>query len=165
MKYVATINDRAYVVEIGPDGRVWLDGEERRVDFQALGEETSYSLLIDNDSFEGLVQEHRGRYQVLMRGALYQVHIMDEREQRLAKASSGFSPAAGEVAIQSPMPGLIVAVPVEAGQEVEAGQTLVILESMKMENELKAPRAGKVQAVHVKAGDSVEQNKTLVTMA
>jgi biotin carboxyl carrier protein len=62
------------------------------------------------------------------------------------------------------MPGLIVEVPVEAGQDVEAGETLVILESMKMQNELKAPRAGKVHAVHVKAGENVEQNKTLVTI-
>jgi biotin carboxyl carrier protein len=62
------------------------------------------------------------------------------------------------------MPGTIVKVPVEPGQEVKKGQTLVILESMKMENELKAPRDGVVGRVEVKAGQSVEQNKVLVTV-
>jgi biotin carboxyl carrier protein len=60
---------------------------------------------------------------------------------------------------------LIVAVKVEVGQDVKAGQTVVILESMKMQNELKAPRDGIVQSVHVQAAQSVEQNKPLVTIA
>jgi biotin carboxyl carrier protein len=101
---------------------------------------------------------------VLMWGAYYSVRVMDEREQRLAKSSAGFVPDDGEMVIRSPMPGMIIAVPVEEGQAVEAGQTLVILESMKMENELKAPRAGTVHVVNVKAGDSVEQNKRLISV-
>jgi biotin carboxyl carrier protein len=59
---------------------------------------------------------------------------------------------------------LIVAVPVHEGQTVEKGQTLVILESMKMENELKSPRAGTVERVEVQKGDSVEQNKALIVI-
>ena len=62
------------------------------------------------------------------------------------------------------MPGLVVATPVEVGQEVELGDNVVILESMKMENELKAPRAGRVERINVKPGDSVEQNQTLVVI-
>ncbi len=164
MKYVATVNDKTYTIEIRPDGRLLVDGDERRIDFQSLDDQALYSLLIDNVSYEGLVQEVGGTYEVLMWGALYQVRIMDEREQRLAKASAGFIPDGAEVPIRAPMPGLIIDVPVSVGQEVGAGQTLVILESMKMENELKAPRAGKVHVVNVKAGDSVEQSKTLVTI-
>jgi|YNPBryBLVA2012_1023415.scaffolds.fasta_scaffold22473_2 biotin carboxyl carrier protein len=165
MKYVATVNGQPYEVDIQPDGRVLVNGREHRVDFQALGQRTFYSLLIDSASYEGLIQEAEGSYQVLVRGILYTVQVTDEREQRLAKAHAVFAPDSGEIVLRAPMPGLIIDVLVSPGQEVSAGQTLVILESMKMQNELKTPRAGRVHAVSVRAGDSVEQSKTLVTIA
>ena len=62
------------------------------------------------------------------------------------------------------MPGLVVAVPVEENQAVEKGQVLLILESMKMQNELRAPRAGKVGRIRVKPGESVEQRQVLLTV-
>jgi len=62
------------------------------------------------------------------------------------------------------MPGLIVAVPVEEGQQVDKGDNLVILESMKMQNEIKAPREGKVTGVRVNPGDNVDQNQVLVVI-
>jgi len=70
----------------------------------------------------------------------------------------------GEISVNAPMPGLIVAVTVEEGHEVTRGQTVVILESMKMQNELKAPRDGVVQRISVKSGETVEQNKILITL-
>jgi propionyl-CoA carboxylase alpha chain len=62
------------------------------------------------------------------------------------------------------MPGLVVAVPVNEGQKVEKGQVLLVLESMKMQNELKAPREGMVGRVRVKPGESVEQKQTLLSV-
>lgn len=164
MKYMATVNDRTFTIDILPDGKLLVDGEPRDVDFLSLDDKTLYSLLFDNNSYEGLVEEAEGRYDVLLWGALYNVKVMDEREQRLASSSAGFVPDDAEIVIRAPMPGLIITVAVEPGQEVVAGQTLVILESMKMENELKAPRDGKVHSLSVKPGDSVEQNKRLVTV-
>jgi acetyl/propionyl-CoA carboxylase alpha subunit len=164
MRYVATVNEKEYTIDVLPDGKLLVNGEERDIDFLALDDKAMYSLLVDNVSYEGLVEESGGRYDVLLWGALYSVKVMDEREQRLANSSAGFVEDGGEVVIRAPMPGLIIDVPVQPGQEVEAGQTLVILESMKMENELKTPRAGKVHAVNVNKGDSVEQNKVLVTV-
>ncbi|MCS6937600.1 MAG: acetyl-CoA carboxylase biotin carboxyl carrier protein subunit, partial [Candidatus Bipolaricaulota bacterium] len=71
----------------------------------------------------------------------------------------------GEFSLRAPMPGLIVAVPVVEGQTVKKGDNLVILESMKMQNELKSPRAGTVTRVNVRAGQSVEQNQVMVTLS
>ncbi len=62
------------------------------------------------------------------------------------------------------MPGLVVAVPVSEGQQIEKGQVLVILKSMKMQNELKSPRSGKVERIKVKAGESVEQRQLLLSV-
>jgi biotin carboxyl carrier protein len=63
------------------------------------------------------------------------------------------------------MPGLIVAIPVEEGQEIQSGDDLIILESMKMQNELKAPRDGTVNRIRVSAGDNVDQNQVLMTLS
>jgi biotin carboxyl carrier protein len=63
------------------------------------------------------------------------------------------------------MPGLVVQVPVSVGQEVSAGQVLVVLESMKMENELPAPRQGVVKAIHISVGDTPSLDEPLVTLA
>lgn len=84
--------------------------------------------------------------------------------RRLAQAARGFAPPSGEIAIKAPMPGLVVDVPVQTGQAVDEGSVLVVLESMKMENELKAPRAGVVSQVRVQSGQSVEEQETLVAI-
>jgi biotin carboxyl carrier protein len=119
---------------------------------------------LNNESHEALVEERQDAIGVLLRGQFYPVQVEDERARRLAQASRGFTAPSGELAIKSPMPGLIVAVRVSPGQEVKKGEALVILESMKMENELKAPRDGKIGAVRVEARQAVDQGQTLVTI-
>ncbi len=164
MKYLTTVNGTTYEIEINENGRLTINGEDRAVDFQAM-QAPLYSLLVDNASFEALVEEREGLLNVMMHGDLYEVAVADERAHRLAGSSTGFGVEQGEISVRSPMPGLIVAVPVSEGQTVNAGDPLVVLESMKMENEIKAPRAGTVAHVHIAKGDRVEQNKVLLTLA
>jgi biotin carboxyl carrier protein len=163
MKYVTTINGKQFEIDIQKDGSLLVNGEPREVDFLALGP-SLYSLLTQNLSYELVVEERGSQIEVLMRGKLYSGHVLDERAQLMASRRGGFAPESGEISIKAPMPGLVVALPVHEGQEVRAGQTVVILESMKMQNELKTPRDGTVQRVSVQAGQSVEQNKVLVTI-
>ena len=165
MKYQATVNGRTFEIEINADGRILVNGEPRAIDFRELREGELYSLLVDHLSYEAVVEERDDQYHVLMAGDLYEVQVTDERSRRLASAFMALGDISGEVAIRAPMPGLIVRVPVGEGQAVAKGDTVVILESMKMENELKAPRDGTIRHVNVKAGDSVEQNKVLMTIA
>jgi acetyl-CoA/propionyl-CoA carboxylase biotin carboxyl carrier protein len=73
-------------------------------------------------------------------------------------------PGSGEFTLKAPMPGLVVSTPVEDGQAVAKGEVLIVLESMKMQNELKAPRAGTVSRLRVQAGDRVEQHSPLLTL-
>lgn len=164
MKYVTTVNGETYEIEIKADGMVEVNGEPRHVDFKPMGQHAIFSLIIDNQSFEAVVEQRDGSYQVLIFGDLYDVEVTDERSLRLARLSGVTADTSGEAQIKSPMPGLIVAVPVEIGQEVKKGDTVVILESMKMENELKAPRDGTIERIEVGKGDSVEQNKVLVVI-
>lgn len=164
MRYLTTVGDKTYTIDINQDGEITIDGVTRKLDLCSIDDEL-YSLLLDNRSFEALVEGGDGEYRVLLNGVLYYVQVADERAKRLAEAAGAFSPTSGEVNIKSPMPGLIVAVPVTEGQKVKKGQVVVVLESMKMENELKAPREGTVSAVRVQPRQTVEQNQVLVVLS
>jgi len=163
MKYVTTVNNKRFEIEILADGSITVDGKKRDVDFRALGP-AMYSILAENVSHELTIEEREDEIEVLMRGRLYSNHVLDERALLMAQRTGGFANDTGEVNIKSPMPGLIVAVRVELGQTVKAGDTVVILESMKMQNELKASKDGTVGTVNVQPGQTVEQNKILLTI-
>jgi len=164
MKYVTTIGEREYLVEIIDEHHVQLDGVPLDVDFQAVSERTVYSLLVNNHSYEGLVYPSEEGWQVLVLGSQYELQVEDEREKRLRAAMGGGPPEHLDFHLKAPMPGLIVAMPVSEGQPIAKGDVLVILESMKMQNELRSPRAGNVARIRVKPGDSVELKETLLSV-
>jgi biotin carboxyl carrier protein len=164
MKYVTIINDRQYEIEIDADGSLRVNGEPRTVDFLAL-DEALYSILMENQSHEIVIEDRGGGdYDLRLRGRQYSGQVLDERAQLMLTQRGAMGQQTGELNIKSPMPGLVVALKVEEGQQVSAGQTVVILESMKMQNELKTPRAGVVQRIAVQPGQSVEQNRVLITI-
>ncbi len=165
MRYLVKVGDQEYNIEVNQDGQIELDGRLVYVDFVGVGETGLYSLLVNKESFEAMAEEREGTWNVLMRGHLYDVEVVDERTQLLRARAGAVIPETGEISIKAPMPGLVVAIQVEVGQEVEAGQNVIILESMKMENELKAPRAGRIERINVKPRESVEQNQILVVIA
>lgn len=165
MKYVATIGDNEYTIEIVDERHIILDGETYEVDFESVSGQPVHSLLVDSKSYEAYVYPEDQGWQVLLHGNLYLIDVEDERERRL-RASLGGGPAEkGEYLLRAPMPGLVVSVPVSEGEAISKGDVLVILESMKMQNELKSPRDGTVDRVRVKPGDSVEQKETLLSVA
>ncbi len=165
MKYQTIVNGQTFDIDINEDGRILVNGDPRAIDFRVLRRGELYSMLLDHLSFEAVVEERDEIYNVLMDGDLYEVEVTDERSRRLANAFMAFGDTGGEVSIRAPMPGLIVRVAVEEGQAVSKGETLMILESMKMENELKSPRDGTIHRILVSAGENVEQNKVLVTVS
>ncbi len=164
MKYITTLDDKEYEIEVIDEHRVSINGQIQHVDFEAVGGQMIFSLIIDGRSYESYVYETDEGLQVLMRGRLYNVKVEDEREKRLKAAAGGGVAEGGEFNLKAPMPGLVVAIPVSEGQAVEKGQVLVILESMKMQNELKAPKAGTVTRIRVKPGESVEQRQALLSV-
>lgn len=166
MRYVTTVGDHTFEIEIEEPGVVQVNGREHAVDLQEIVPGRLYSLLLDHASSEAFVEgDGNGCCRVLLRGELYPVKVEDERALRLARGLAGFVPASGEIPIRAPMPGLVVSVPVEVGQSIRKGDLLVILESMKMDNELCAPRDGTVARVHVGEGAGVEARATLITLA
>lgn len=164
MKYITRVNNDEYEIEIGPDGEVLVNGQPYQMDFHQIPGGV-VSLLLNNRSLEAVVEERDGDWEVLIKGELYTATVQDERAYRLAMARGTGAGVDGEASVLSPMPGIIIAVPVAAGDTVQQGDKLVILESMKMENELRAPRDGVVTQVNVQAGASVEKNQVLVVIS
>lgn len=163
MKYVTTINKKKFEIEIDKDGKVLVNGQPRDVDFLSLGR-SFYSLLMNTASHQVAVEEREDAIEVLLGGRLYNTQVLDERALLMAQRTGGLPGEGGDSVVKSPMPGLIVSVRVQPGDAIKAGQTVVILESMKMQNELKSPRDGVIQKVNVSPGQTVEQNKVLVAI-
>ncbi|MEW6401432.1 MAG: biotin/lipoyl-containing protein [Chloroflexota bacterium] len=164
MKYITTIEGQEFEVEVIDERHVRVGDRLLEVDFESVSGQPVFSLILEGKSYESYVYPGEEDWQVLLRGRQFQVQVEDEREKRLRAAAGGGVAEGGEFLLKAPMPGLVVAVPVSEGQPVEKGQVLLILESMKMQNELKAPRAGTVGRVRVKAGESVEQKQTLLSV-
>jgi biotin carboxyl carrier protein len=163
MKYIAEIDGMEFPIEILDENHVRFGDEVIEVDLAVVGDQSLYSLLVNGESYEGYLYPDEDTWQVLLLGKSYSVHVMDERERRL-RSSAFLSIATGEYTLKAPMPGLIIAVQVDEGQQVQAGQILAVLESMKMQNELRAPRAGKVTRLRIKSGDSVKQKQILLNI-
>lgn len=161
MKYITRVDNEEYVVEISQENTVLVNGEPYHMDFQQLAGSGVTSLLLNNRSLEAVVEERDGLWEVLIKGELYTVNVQDERAYRLAQARGGGLVDDGEATIKSPMPGIIIAVPVKQGDVVKKGDKIVILESMKMENELRAPCDGVVAQIQTEAGASVEKDQVL----
>lgn len=164
MKYTVQVGERTYEVRPGANQTVEIDGESHRVDFRCIDGSALYSLLLDSRSWEVLVERSGDEYRISIDGELYVVTVQDERTRKIQKALRKSVRPSGEFILKAPMPGLVRGVPVQVGQEVQPGQGLIILEAMKMENELRAVQGGVVQEVRVKPGDTVEQGQTLVVI-
>jgi biotin carboxyl carrier protein len=120
-----------------------------------------FSILIDNFSYETLVERNGDEYRVIVDGALHLVEVQDERTRKIAKVEKKAAPVT-DVTLKAPMPGLVRAIRVQVGDTVKGKQGVVILEAMKMENELRAPRDGTVKEIRCKPGDIVDQGQALM---
>jgi biotin carboxyl carrier protein len=121
-----------------------------------------YSILVEGSSYEVYIEATRvdaGQVTVAKRHFDYQVD--DPRQWKRSGDTAG---GQGRAAILAPMPGKVVRIMVALGDEVEAGQGIVVVEAMKMQNEMKAPRSGKVAAIQVKENDSVVAGAVLAVI-
>ena len=165
MKYTVHSGESEFEVNINRDGVIRLNGLVLDADLQQSADPTLYSLILAHRSYELRVEPGDGKYRVQLHGVSFDVMVEDERARLLAGLKPAPDSTPGEVAIKSAMPGIVIDIPVSEGDAVEAGQTLAVVESMKMHNEFHAPRAGTVKTVRVDRGAKVLQNTVLVTLA
>jgi biotin carboxyl carrier protein len=118
------------------------------------------SLIVDTSSYSAMLDWRETKVNVRLRHAIVPLEILDEKKLRMRRAAGTFT-LEGKQTLTSPMPGKIVKVLCRVGDEVKAGQPVLVVEAMKMENELKSPKDGRVVELHVSEGQAVEGNAKL----
>ena len=164
MKYTATVEERDFEVDIDRSGEVVVDGVTHTVDLRPIAGTSLFSLIIDNESHELLVERREGMYYVYLAGHRLPVDVGDARLKALIAMSRKKAGEASGATVAAPMPGMVVKVFVEVGAVVSAGDGLVILEAMKMENEIRSPTDGVVRQVAAAAGSTVNLGDVLVVI-
>jgi len=144
---LAEVDGRCYTLELRDLG----DGEYLLID-----DHTVYNCRVDNS------HNHPDHIEISLRGVSYPVKLTDPK--RLRSAQSGAEHDKGTAQIVAPMPGKVVRVLVEAGSEVEAGAGILVVEAMKMQNEMKAPKAGQVVSIHAQVGSTVNAGDVLAVI-
>ncbi|MBD3370511.1 biotin/lipoyl-binding protein [Candidatus Fermentibacteria bacterium] len=166
MAYIVSTGEKSFTVaadcvEKKPHENVFevsVDDEVKKVSIARISP-THLSILVDNTSYNVEVSKLRDEYEVTVRGELFRFRVSDEREMAAAALHE-----TGEIAITAPMPGMVIDVMVKPGQDVHPGDKLLILEAMKMQNEISAPRGGKIAAIKVEPGSSVGGGEELVLL-
>ncbi len=162
MAYISSVAEKTYTIDIGensPQREIRID--ERRFDIdwrQIAALAAGPPHPVNKPDVTGY------RYEVLVAGHRFEIAVEDEREKALT-GSIHSAHESGEAMVRAPMPGLVLGLPMEPGANVERGQTVVILEAMKMENDLASPITGKVKEIRVNKGQTVNQGDVLIVVS
>lgn len=165
MKYFVQVGDREHEVEVrraGEQLQLSLGGTEERIDLAAVEPGENYSLLLGRRSFAVSVDGDGRSIDLIVNGRSYQVIVENERERAVREISAGTAAAGGVV--ESVMPGIVRRIEVAPGDTVQSGDRLLILEAMKMENEIRAEADGLVEEIHVADGQAVDGGVPLITL-
>jgi biotin carboxyl carrier protein len=162
VKYVVSVGGREIEVEVDGD-RVTSNGKTYSAALSGVPGTPLHQLVVDGRQTEiSMESTGPGRWSVGLRGERWEYEVLDERTRHIRSLTGGAGPQRGTPPLKAPMPGLVVRVLAEPGQQVPAGAGVVVLEAMKMENELRAAVGAVVRAVKVKPGEPVEKGQVLV---
>jgi biotin carboxyl carrier protein len=121
------------------------------------------SLIVDTQSYSVQLDQRESGVRVHIRDSIFPLEILDEKRLRMRRAAGKFT-VEGRQTMTAPMPGKVVKILAKVGDEVREGQGIVVIEAMKMENEMKSPKDGKVVEIHVQEGQAVEGNAKLAAV-
>jgi biotin carboxyl carrier protein len=165
MKVDMLVQGRRRTVEVSQPGersRWRLDGRELEADAIEISPGL-FSVLIDGVSVEVRIERKGSDLRVLAGGHEYSASIQDPRE--LKRNRTGAAEAAGRQSVTAPMAGKIIRCLVAAGDEVQAGQGLAIVEAMKMQNEIRSPKSGKIERAAVLEGQTVSAGDVIAVVS
>lgn len=165
MRFAATLDGETHLIEVTPAGgrfRVRVGEELWDVDAR-LQPHGICSLLIGGASYVADVKEEGGWFLVEVESETYRIQV-EEETRHVIRTRAGVEPRGGGQTLAAPMPGKVVRIEVEAGQSVEPGDGLIVIEAMKMENEFRAAGAGTVKEVRVQIGQAVNAGDILIVV-
>ncbi len=165
MKYRVTVGGRVFEIDVLSEaGAITVDGTPHRAELRPVPGTPLRMLDLDGTAWTGpVVETGPGAWVIQDAGERHDVEVVDERTAHIRSLAGAAATTAGPRVLRAPMPGLVVRVVVAPGQQVASGSSLVVLEAMKMENDLKSSGAGVVEQVLVVAGQTVEKGTVLVS--
>jgi len=162
--YHVTVSGRTFEVELGPEG-ISVDGCPVDADLARIEGSPTRSLVVDGASHRLSAGRIDGEtWDLHMGGRRLRADVVDERTRTIRERTGGPGAASGPRPVVAPMPGMVVKIEVEEGDTVRAGQGVVIVEAMKMENELRTEVDAEVLRVLVEEGQTVEKDQLLVDL-
>jgi len=166
VRYVVQLNDERKSVSLDSDGVRYEAEPAVHAELSDIDGSPVRMVKIGTHVYRVVTQKRqgKGRYTLWVDGYRFESEALDERTRAIRDLSAASAAPAGPAPILAPMPGMIVRVSVKAGDRVEAGQGVVVMEAMKMENELRATAAGTVRSVEVAPGTAVEKGALLVAL-
>ena len=165
LKYIVDVNGKRLTVDLGADG-ISVDGKRVSAHVEEVDGTPIMLLNVDGTLHRLAVRrgENRGQYSIWSDSHRFEVDALDERRRAINDMSGAAAANAGPAPLLAPMPGLVVRLNVAVGDQVQAGQPLVVMEAMKMENELRSTSAGVVAVIRVQPGAVVEKGAALVEL-
>ena len=166
MKYIVDTGGDRYTVEIseGAEGlEISVNNQPVSLAIVSENRHSKLLMLLDDRSYDTEVFRGNGKTSVFLLGRRFDCVVEDERLAKIREVA-GVGAVVRGAEINSPMPGLVVKVLCNVGDQVKQGQSLIIVEAMKMENELKAPVDGVISDINVAAGQAVDKGERLITL-
>jgi biotin carboxyl carrier protein len=164
MIYFVNIDNKTFAIDVDETKngfKLLVDKKPVNVEVTPVGDASHLSFIINNKSYDVIIKDENS---VSVEGELYEVLIEDENQRKFREISKKVHHHEEKLAITAPMPGLIVKVEAKVGDKVKTGDGLIIMEAMKMQNELRAPKDGTVKEIRVKEGITVNGGDTLLAL-
>jgi len=185
MSYISSVDDHIFRIdtrENTPQRDITIEGTGHSIDWRRIAPLAAdakgqvnvggrYNLIIENKSYEIFARRIEKpdsgsgqTYEIEIEGQCFEVYVEDEREKALVGAVKS-AHETGSAMIRAPMPGMVLGIPQKVGSAVARGQTVIVLEAMKMENDLASPIAGTIEDIRVSKGQAVNQGDVLVVIS
>ncbi len=169
MKYKIRIGEKEYDLQVEnhyPQLRLFHEGKPVHYDLEVIRDPNLYSLILDGKHYRIWIEKKgNGTYQLFLDHQPVAVEVEDERGILRRLLNSTRKKAGGNTQVKAPMPGLVVKIEVEVDEIVKEGQGMVVIEAMKMENEIRAPIAGRVKKIFVKQGQAIDKDAVLAEIS
>lgn len=164
-EFIVTIDNKKYTINTNHSNRVIVGKNECTLEISQLSEHT-YNLKIDNNIFHITSSKlDTNKYSFLIDGHYFESEVRTKLEEEAANLLNKKNSDIGRRQIKSPMPGLILRINKNVGDTVQEGEPLILLEAMKMENEIRSPSSGKISEILIKEGKSVEKNQVILVIS
>jgi len=161
--YIVTLDGREQAVQLDDQGVIRVEGSAEVIDVCRMSS-AEYSVMVGTKTVKVVALINGEAIHLLAGSREIVARVESERSRLLRQYARSTGSSGSKMEVRAPMPALVVRVEVETGQEIAAGQGLVVLEAMKMENEIRAHQGGRVKEVYVKPGKAVEKGELLLIL-